>query len=118
MAWAGGLPIQMTEGNSKSRGGIKGVSDTFGAALWTLDWALEMAAAGGLRLCMLFCTYALQALPRVRRLLLAACLLLPPQNTQKQTHIHRRTWLAAALAHRRQPRRQACSQLALLLSRG
>lgn len=84
----------MTEGNSKSRGGIKGVSDTFGAALWTLDWALEMAAAGGLRLCTLFCTYALQALPRVRRLLLAACLLLPPPkhtkaNTHTQAHLAR-----------------------------
>ena len=34
LAWAPGLPVRVTEGNSKSKGGIKGVSDTFASALW------------------------------------------------------------------------------------
>ena len=45
-SWAGGLPLPVTEANSKSKGGIQGLSDAFAAALWTLDFAMEMAAAG------------------------------------------------------------------------
>jgi hypothetical protein len=44
--WAPGLPIRMTEGNSKSKGGLAGISDAFAAALWTADFAFELAAAG------------------------------------------------------------------------
>lgn len=50
-AWAPGLPIQMTEGNSKSKGGIKGVSDAFASALWAADFAFELAAAGARGCC-------------------------------------------------------------------
>lgn len=41
-----GVPLRITECNSISGGGNTGVSDTHAAALWTLDTALEMAAAG------------------------------------------------------------------------
>ncbi|EPQ59016.1 hypothetical protein GLOTRDRAFT_70128 [Gloeophyllum trabeum ATCC 11539] len=48
---AGGLaaatrPVVMSEFNSASCGGIPGISDTFGAALWTADYALQMASVG------------------------------------------------------------------------
>lgn len=46
MSWSQGIPVRMTEGNSKSHGGIKGISDAFAAAMWTADWAFEMAALG------------------------------------------------------------------------
>jgi hypothetical protein len=41
-----GLPVRMTEGNTKSKGGLAGISDAFAAALWTADFAFELAAAG------------------------------------------------------------------------
>ena len=46
-AWAPHLrPPRVTEGNNMNRGGTEGVSDSFAAALWTADWAFELAAAG------------------------------------------------------------------------
>lgn len=36
-------PFIMMETNSASCGGFPGVSDSFGAALWALDYALQMA---------------------------------------------------------------------------
>ena len=41
-----GVPLRITECNSISGGGNVGVSDVYAAALWSLDTALEMAAAG------------------------------------------------------------------------
>lgn len=38
-----GKPFMMFETNSASCGGFPGVSDSFGAALWALDYALQMA---------------------------------------------------------------------------
>ncbi|KAF7327078.1 Glyco-hydro-79C domain-containing protein [Mycena kentingensis (nom. inval.)] len=38
-------PFLMMETSQASCGGLAGVSDTFGAALWTLDYALQMAHA-------------------------------------------------------------------------
>jgi len=46
MAKRYGVPVRITECNSISSGGNAGVSDVYAAALWTLDTALEMAAAG------------------------------------------------------------------------
>jgi hypothetical protein len=46
LAISGGKPIIMSEFNSASCGGIPGISDTFGAALWTIDYALQLAVAG------------------------------------------------------------------------
>jgi hypothetical protein len=40
------VPLRITESNSISGGGNVGVSDVYAAALWSLDTALEMAAAG------------------------------------------------------------------------
>jgi hypothetical protein len=40
------VPLRITECNSISGGGNVGVSDVYAAALWSLDTALEMAAAG------------------------------------------------------------------------
>jgi hypothetical protein len=51
-AAAGGLPLRMSEGNTKSKGGIAGVSDAFASALFATDFAFELAAAGaGRALC-------------------------------------------------------------------
>lgn len=36
----------MFETNTASCGGFPGISDTYGAALWALDYALTMAAVG------------------------------------------------------------------------
>lgn len=41
-----GAKYRMTEGNSCYRGGKPGFSDVFGAALWTADYALSLAAFG------------------------------------------------------------------------
>ncbi|KAA1475467.1 glycoside hydrolase family 79 protein [Dentipellis sp. KUC8613] len=38
-----GKPILMFETNTASCGGFPGVSDSFGAAMWALDWGLTMA---------------------------------------------------------------------------
>ena len=38
-----GKPFLMFETNSASCGGFDGVSDSFGAALWALDYGLQMA---------------------------------------------------------------------------
>lgn len=37
------LPLLMFETNSASCGGFPGISDAYGAALWALDYALQMA---------------------------------------------------------------------------
>ncbi|KAG1852844.1 hypothetical protein DFJ58DRAFT_728345 [Suillus subalutaceus] len=42
-AQASGLPMIMMETNSASCGGLPGISDTFGATLWALDYGLQMA---------------------------------------------------------------------------
>jgi len=41
-----GTPYRMTEGNTCYRGGKPGVSDVFAAALWSADYALELASLG------------------------------------------------------------------------
>ena len=38
-----GKPFMMFETNTASCGGFLGISDSFGAALWILDWGLQMA---------------------------------------------------------------------------
>jgi hypothetical protein len=43
IAQEAGLPLLMTETNTASCGGFPGVSDSFGAALWALDYGLQMA---------------------------------------------------------------------------
>jgi hypothetical protein len=40
---AAGKPFLMFETNTASCGGFAGVSDSFGAALWSIDYALQMA---------------------------------------------------------------------------
>ncbi|KIY97001.1 hypothetical protein MNEG_10962 [Monoraphidium neglectum] len=42
----GGLPLRVTEAATLSYGGVMGISDTAGAALWALDTALEVAFTG------------------------------------------------------------------------
>lgn len=39
-------PLVMLETNTASCGGLPGLSDTFGAALWAVDFALQMGAIG------------------------------------------------------------------------
>ena len=39
-------PILLGEFNSASCGGIPGVSDTFAATLWAMDYALQLASVG------------------------------------------------------------------------
>jgi hypothetical protein len=39
-----GKPFIMFETNSATCGGLPGISDSFGAALWALDYGLTMAA--------------------------------------------------------------------------
>jgi hypothetical protein len=41
-----GKPFMMFETNSAACAGFAGVSDSFGAALWGLDWAMTMVANG------------------------------------------------------------------------
>lgn len=41
-----GLGLRITETNSATDGGKEGLSEVFGAALWTADVALEFARAG------------------------------------------------------------------------
>jgi hypothetical protein len=43
IAQEAGKPLLMTETNTASCGGFPGVSDSFGAALWSLDYGLQMA---------------------------------------------------------------------------
>jgi hypothetical protein len=43
LAQAAGKPMVMFETNTASCGGFPGISDSFGAALWALDFALQMA---------------------------------------------------------------------------
>lgn len=45
-AKASGVPYRICEVNSFSGGGRPGVSDTFGAALWVLEYMFELALAG------------------------------------------------------------------------
>jgi hypothetical protein len=40
-----GKPFLMFETNSATCGGLPGISDSFGAALWALDYGFTMAAA-------------------------------------------------------------------------
>jgi hypothetical protein len=41
-----GLGLRITEAGTFYGGGINNVSNSYAAALWTADWAFEMAAAG------------------------------------------------------------------------
>jgi hypothetical protein len=43
IAQSAGKPFLMFETNSASCGGFPGISDSFGAALWALDYGLQMA---------------------------------------------------------------------------
>jgi hypothetical protein len=43
LAQSAGKPFIMFETNSASCGGFPGVSDSFGATLWALDYGLQMA---------------------------------------------------------------------------
>jgi hypothetical protein len=43
VAQAAGKPFLMMETNTASCGGFPGISDSFGAALWGLDYGLQMA---------------------------------------------------------------------------
>jgi hypothetical protein len=43
LATAAGKPFIMFETNTASCGGFAGVSDSFGAALWAVDYGLQMA---------------------------------------------------------------------------
>ena len=43
IAQAAGKPFIMFETNSATCGGFPGLSDSFGAALWALDYGLQMA---------------------------------------------------------------------------
>ena len=45
VAQQAGKPFIMFETNSASCGGFAGISTSFGAALWALDYGLEMAAS-------------------------------------------------------------------------
>ena len=45
VAQQAGKPFIMFETNSASCGGFPGISDTFAAALWGVDYALQMAHA-------------------------------------------------------------------------
>lgn len=40
------MPILLGEFNSASCGGIAGISDTFGATMWALDYVLQLASVG------------------------------------------------------------------------
>ncbi len=46
MAFQAKKPVLMDEFNSVSCGGVDGISNVFGASLWTADYALQMAAVG------------------------------------------------------------------------
>ena len=43
VAQAANLPLIMFETNTASCGGFAGISDSFGAALWTIDYGMQMA---------------------------------------------------------------------------
>jgi hypothetical protein len=43
VAQAAQKPLLMFETNTASCGGFSGISDSFGAALWGLDYAMQMA---------------------------------------------------------------------------
>lgn len=45
LAQAAGKPFIMFETNSASCGGFPGISDTYGAALWAMDYGFQMAYA-------------------------------------------------------------------------
>ncbi|KAF8949995.1 glycoside hydrolase family 79 protein [Flammula alnicola] len=45
LALAAGKPFMMFETNTASCGGFKGISDSYGAALWAMDYGLQMAWA-------------------------------------------------------------------------
>ncbi|KLO18056.1 glycoside hydrolase family 79 protein [Schizopora paradoxa] len=45
-AHADNKQILMGEFNSASCGGIEGISDTFAATMWAMDWVLQMASVG------------------------------------------------------------------------
>lgn len=41
------LPVRISEAATISYGGVQGISDTAGAALWALDASMEVAFQGG-----------------------------------------------------------------------
>ncbi len=41
------LPLRITEAATLSYGGVMGVSDVAGAAIWVLDTAMDVCYAGG-----------------------------------------------------------------------
>ncbi|KAG9073407.1 hypothetical protein FS749_015264, partial [Ceratobasidium sp. UAMH 11750] len=43
MVQAAGKPLYMLETNTAACGGFPGISDSFGAGLWAVDWALKLA---------------------------------------------------------------------------
>ncbi|KAG9073971.1 hypothetical protein FRC06_011017, partial [Ceratobasidium sp. 370] len=43
MVQAAGKPLYMLETNTAACGGFPGISDSFGAGLWAVDWALQLA---------------------------------------------------------------------------
>jgi hypothetical protein len=43
MTQAAGKPLYMLETNTASCGGFPGISASFGAGLWAVDWALQLA---------------------------------------------------------------------------
>ncbi|KAF8604933.1 glycoside hydrolase family 79 protein [Ceratobasidium sp. AG-I] len=43
MVQAAGKPLYMLETNTGACGGFPGISDSFGAGLWAVDWALKLA---------------------------------------------------------------------------
>ncbi|KAI5124955.1 hypothetical protein M0805_007382 [Coniferiporia weirii] len=45
-AHAANIPILMSEFNTASCGGVPGISDTFGATMWALDYVLQLASVG------------------------------------------------------------------------
>jgi hypothetical protein len=46
IAQAAGKPFIMFETNTASCGGFRGISDSFGSALWAIDYGFQMASAG------------------------------------------------------------------------
>ncbi|KZO93818.1 glycoside hydrolase family 79 protein [Calocera viscosa TUFC12733] len=46
LARGAGKEVRMTEFNTASCGGVPGISDTFAATLWTIDYSLQLATQG------------------------------------------------------------------------
>jgi len=54
-----GLGLRITETNSANNGGHSGLSEVFGAALWTADVTFEFARAGATGVHMHWCVLSL-----------------------------------------------------------